>query len=224
VNAQTALTLLKRHATQSTRDGMARYGIPSDHALGVPMNKIQQVALQLGRDHALAAALWATGVYEARLLASLVDDPAKVTPAQMERWCRDFDNWAVVDTVCFKLFDQSPHAFAKIEQWHDRTGEFQKRAGYVLMACVAAHNDTATDTHFRRWLPFIERGARDDRNFVKKGVSWALRMIGRQSAPLHAAAVALARKLSASPQPAPRWIGQDALRELTSSAMQKRFS
>jgi 3-methyladenine DNA glycosylase AlkD len=158
------------------------------------------------------------------LLAAFVDEPARVTPAQMDRWCRDFDNWAVVDTICFKLFDQTPHAFAKVEKWVALTGEFQKRAGFVLMACLAAHNDEATETHFRRWLPLIERGARDERNFVKKGVSWALRMVGRQSPAMYAAAVELAEHLAAASDPTAKWVGRDALRDLTKPAVRKKFA
>jgi 3-methyladenine DNA glycosylase AlkD len=219
-----ALAWLKKHSTKKNRDGLARYGIPADKALGVPMNQIHLLAKQLGRDHALAAALWATEVYEARLLAAFVDEPAKVTAAQMDRWCRDFDNWAVVDTMCFKLFDRTPHAFAKVEAWVDLTGEFQKRAGFVLMACLAAHNEHATEAHFRRWLSRIERGASDERNFVKKGVSWALRMIGRQSASLHAESVKLAHRLAAASEPAARWVGRDALRDLTKPAVLKKIA
>jgi 3-methyladenine DNA glycosylase AlkD len=127
-------------------------------------------------------ALWETGWYEARLLASMVDDPAQVTSVQMERWVRDFDNWAVVDTVCFKLFDRTPHAFAKIEKWAKACDEFVKRAGFALLACVALHT-TGVDEDFLRSLALIERGAEDDRNFVKKGVSWALRAIGGKKSP-----------------------------------------
>ena len=175
---------------------------------------IQVIAKRLGRDHDLADALWKTGIYEARLLTSYVDEPARVTSAQMDRWCRDFDNWGIVDTVCFKLFDQSPHAWQKVEPWSKRREEFIKRAGFVLMACLAAHDRSATDAQFLALLPLIERGADDDRNFVKKGVSWALRMIGRRSPKLRIAALALARKLAASDHAARRWIGKDALRDL----------
>ena len=111
---KTVVTKLKRLSSKSTRDGMVRYGLPSDNALGVPIGAIQKVAKDIGRDHELAEALWTTGIYEARLLASFVDEPEKVTVAQMDRWCRDFDNWGVVDTVCFKLFDQTPHAWKKV--------------------------------------------------------------------------------------------------------------
>jgi 3-methyladenine DNA glycosylase AlkD len=218
-----AVAALKRHATKATLDGMARYGLPAKNALGVPVGKIQLVAKSLGRDHELAGALWKTGIYEARLLVAFIGDPARLTPAEMERWCRDFDNWGVVDTLCFKLFDQSPHAWKKVEPWTKLPDEFGRRAGYVLIACLAAHNESAGDEKFLRLLSLIERGAADERNFVKKGVSWALRMVGRRSHALNLAAVTVAQRLAASAQPAARWIGKGALKELTSPAVKKRF-
>jgi 3-methyladenine DNA glycosylase AlkD len=211
--AATALAWLKQNSSKKVRDGMARYGLPSDKALGVGVGVIQQYGKQLGRDQALAEALWATDVYEARLLASFVGEAEKLPPALMDRWCRDFDNWGVVDTVCFKLFDQSPHAWARIEPWAKMKGEFQRRAGFVLLACVAAHTENIPDEKFLRYLPLLEWGATDERNFVKKGVSWALRMIGLQSPGLRKACSALARRLVESESASARWVGRDALRE-----------
>ena len=217
------LAWLKRSATRATRDGMARYGIPSDNAFGVPVGVMQQHARCLGRSHELAAALWETGWYEARMMASFLDEPERVTPSQMDRWCRDFDSWAICDTVCFKLFDRSPHAFAKVEQWSRRRGEFIRRGAFALLACLALHDKAADTGSFARLLPLIERGAADERNFVKKGVSWALRGIGRRNPELHSASVALARRLAASPEAAARWVGKDALRELHSAAATRRM-
>jgi 3-methyladenine DNA glycosylase AlkD len=208
---------LKRHSTKATRDGMARYGLPSEHALGVSMANLKKLGARLGTNHELAAALWATGVYEARLLTSFVDDPARVTPAQMDRWCRDFDNWGICDTVCFQLFDRSPHAWSKVDKWHDQRAEFVKRAAFALLASLALHDKTTGDAPFIESLTFIEQAAGDDRNFVKKGVSWALRAVGRRNRALHAASVTLARRLAASPEAAARWVGRDALRDLTRS-------
>jgi 3-methyladenine DNA glycosylase AlkD len=182
------------------------------------MAKIKQIAKGLGRDHALADALWQTGVYEARLLASLVDEPERVTPTQMKRWAKDFDNWAVVDTLCFNLFDRTPHAFAQIASWSRSKDEFVKRAAFALLASVALHGYGA-DQDFLRVLPLIERASDDQRNFVKKGVSWALRAIGRKQSPkLRAEARALAQRLAQSEQPAARWTGRDALREFAKKA------
>ena len=203
---------------------MARYAITAPKVFGVSMATMQALARELGRDHELAEALWQTGWYEARMLAAFVDEPDRVTAAQMDRWARDFDNWAVCDTLCFKLFDQTPHAWRKIHQWSTRREEFVKRAAFALLASVALHDKQAPDEPFLESLPLIERAAEDDRNFVKKGVSWALRGVGRRNQALNAAAIETARRLAASDSPAPRWIGKDALRELTSAAVQAQLA
>jgi 3-methyladenine DNA glycosylase AlkD len=206
---------LERNGSSKFRADLAsRYGIVTkDRAFGTPMAKIKLIAKKVGRDHALAQALWKTGVYEARLLASLVAEPERVTPAQMNRWAKAFDNWAVVDTLCFNLFDRTPHAWAQIVSWSKHRDEFVKRAAFALLASVTLHGHGA-EADLLRALPLIERAAGDERNFVKKGVSWALRAIGLQKSPkLRAEARALAQRLAKSDEPAARWTGKDALRE-----------
>lgn len=208
-----AVAALKARASEAVRAGMTRYAIPNDKAFGVAMRDIQAVAKLYRRDHALADALWQTDIYEARMLACYVDDPTAVTPAQMDRWVRTIDNWAHCDTVCFALFDRTPHAWNQIEQWAARRDEFVKRAAFALLASVALHDKKADDANFRRGLELVEAAAGDERNFVKKGVNWALRGIGKRNASLRTAAIAVAERLAASDQAAPRWIGKDALRE-----------
>jgi 3-methyladenine DNA glycosylase AlkD len=221
---QAALTWLKRHSSKATREGMARYGIPSGNAFGVTMANMKVLAGQLGRNHELAAALWATGQYEARMVTSFVDEPALVTPAQMDRWCRDFDNWGICDTVCFALFDRTPHAWHKVAQWSDRREEFVKRAAFALLWGLTVHDKHADDERFVEALLLVERAASDERHFVKKSVNMALRAIGKRNPALNAAAVAAARRLADSPQAAAQWVGKDALRELTSPAMIRRLA
>ncbi len=218
-----ALAWLRKHSSKAARDGMLRYAIPNEHALGVRMGDIQKLARQLGRDHGLALELWKTGVYEARMLCAYVDEPDKVTPAQMDAQARDFDNWAVCDTLCFALWVRTPHAFGRIRRWANHRDEFVKRASYALLASVALRDKDATDADLLRGLKLIEKAASDERNFVKKGVNWALRGIGGRNAALNRAAVTLARKLAAAKDPAPRWIGTDALRQLASAPVQKRL-
>ncbi|GAA5074269.1 DNA alkylation repair protein [Lysobacter panacisoli] len=208
-----AVRELERRATRATLEGMSRYAIPSDHALGVAMKDIQSLAKQLGHDHALAAALWDTGIYEARTLAAYVADPARVTAAQMDRWCRDLDNWAICDTVCFVLFDRAPKAFAKVESWAGKRDEIQKRAAFALLASIALHGRAERESDYLRGLALIEREAADERNFVRKGMSWALRSIGRRGA-CRKQAIALAERLAASDIATERWLGKDALRDL----------
>jgi 3-methyladenine DNA glycosylase AlkD len=221
---KTALAELKRMSTKKDKDNLTRFGITAGKAFGVSMRNIQVLAKRLGTDHDLAAALWDTGWYEARLMTSFVDDPARVTPAQMERWCRDFDNWGICDTVCFHLFDRTPHAWAKVAAWHDRREEFVKRGAFALLASLALHDKASGDAPFVKSLGYIERAADDHRNFVKKGVSWALRLVGRRSTALHTASVALARTLAASEVPAARWIGKDGIRDLTKPAVTRRLA
>jgi 3-methyladenine DNA glycosylase AlkD len=221
---QAALASLGRMSTRKDRDNLARFGITAERALGVSMASIQALAKRLGRSHELAAALWDTGCYEARLLTAFVDEPGRVTAAQMERWCRDFDNWAVCDTLCFKLFDATPHAWGKVRDWCDAREELVRRAAFALLASLAGHDRVSGDEPFLASLPAIERAATDDRNFVKKGVSWALRSLGRRGARLHAAAVALARRLSSSTDPSARWVGKDALRDLTGPVVRRRLA
>ena len=177
------LAQLKRKGTKRNRDGMARYAIVAPKAFGVSVGDLRAMGKRIGRDHGLAIALWKTGWYEARMLASFVADPERVTAPLMDRWARDFDNWAICDTICFQLFDRSPLAWRKIAQWSTRREEFVKRAAFALLASVALH-DKAPDAPFERSLALIERAATDDRNFVKKAVSWALRTIGHRNAAL----------------------------------------
>jgi 3-methyladenine DNA glycosylase AlkD len=218
-----ALSWLKKHSKKSVRDGMARYAIPNDKALGVLMGDIQKLGRQLGRDHALALALWTTDVYEARMLCAYVDEPDRVTPAQMDAQARDFDNWAICDTLCFALWVRTPHAFAKIRKWSNHRDEYVKRASFALLASMALRHKESRDAEYIRLLPLVEKAASDERNFVKKAVSWALRGIGRRSIGLNRKSIALAKKLAGSEAAAPRWIGKDALRELSSAAVQKRL-
>jgi 3-methyladenine DNA glycosylase AlkD len=208
------LRALEAHADAAFRDAMGpRFGIvTADRVLGVAMARIQAVAKPLGRDPALAEALWQTGVYEARMVACMIDDPATVTPERMDRWRTDLDNWAVTDTVCFKLWDRTPHAFAMIDRWAALNDEFGRRAAFALLASCALHR-RGSDADYLDRLPLIEATAGDERNFVRKGVNWALRAIGGKKSPaLRAAARDLAAKLAASPDKTARWIGKDALR------------
>src|SRR5215213_11679383 len=207
-----ALTWLKRHSSKTTLEGMARYSIPSDHAYGVAMKDIKALGVMLGCNQPLAVALWATGVYEARMLASFVGDPERLTAAQMERWCKDFDNWAFCDAMSFNLFDRTPHAWAKVQQWSSKPREFEKRTAFALLWSLSVHDKSAADGRFLEGLSLIEREAGDERNFVKKAVNMALRAVGKRNRALHAAATEVARRLTGSGDATARWIGKDALR------------
>lgn len=225
VPVETALQWLAEHATPHDHDNMARFGIStSDKVLGVSMANIQKVGKRLGKSHTLAEALWASGCYEARMLCSFVDEPALVSAAQLERWCRDFDNWAVCDTLCFYLFDRTPHAWAKVKLWSTRRDEFQKRAAFALLASLAGHDKTSGDAPFLAGLKLVEQAADDERNFVKKAVLWALRRIGGRSRKLHESALALCARLIATDATSARSIGKEALRELQKPGVLKRLA
>lgn len=219
-----ALAWLEQHSSRSVRDGMTRFAIPNDKALGVKMGDVQKLAKLLGRDHKLALALWQTEVFEARMLCAYVDEPARVTPRQMDSQARDFDNWAVCDTLCFALWVRTPHALEKIRQWAGHRNEYVKRAAFALLASVALKDKLAKDTDLLRCLPLIAQAATDERNFVKKAVNWALRALGERNARLNKASLSLAKKLVASRDATSRWIAREALRQLDSAASKRRLA
>ena len=213
---------IQKTGSAKVRNGMARYGLPTANAVGIPVGVMRAEAKRIGPNHSLALDLWQTGNYEAQLMAAMLGEPDRLTAAQMDAWCRDFDNWGTVDTACFTLFDRSPLGWKMAPKWSKEKGEFQKRAGFVMMACLAAHDKNAKDAAFLTFFPIIEKAATDDRNFVKKGVSWALRHLGHRNAALHAAAVRTATKLSTSANATERWVGKDALRDLTRPAVRNK--
>lgn len=222
-DVESVVAALRKLGSKRGREGMARFAIRSENILGVSVTDIREIAKLIGRDHALALSLWKTKIHEARVLTAFVAEPTRVTSAQMDRWARDFDNWAVCDALCLHLFDRTPHAWAKIKQWSDAPREFVKRAAFALLAGVAVHDKRAPDAAFIQALPLIEGAAGDDRNFVKKAASWALRSIGKRNRALNAVATDLARRLISSAKPAARWVGRDALKELTGPAVQQRL-
>jgi 3-methyladenine DNA glycosylase AlkD len=202
---------------------MARFGINPDNTYGVSVPALRRMAKEIGRDHILAQRLWASGIHEARILAGLVDDSKAVTEAQMEAWAKDFDSWDVVDGSCSNLFEKTPFALKKAVEWADRREEYIKRAGFVLMARLAVGTKKADEKTLETFLPYIEREADDARNFVKKAVNWALRQIGKHSPALNRKAIAAARRIAQQDSASARWIAADALRELTSPAVQERL-
>ena len=203
--------------------GMTRFGIQSSTSFGVSVPKLRKLAREIGRDHALALGLWATGLHDARQLASMVDDPKEVTIDQMEKWVRDFDSWDMVDGCCGNLFDKTPYAVAKAKEWCKREKEYEKRAGFVMMAELAVHDGDAKDKVFLEFLPLIIEGSSDQRNFVKKAVNWALRQIGKRNLKLNNEAVATALRIQRLGEEPAKWIASDALRELRSLPVLKRL-
>jgi len=195
-------------------EGMRRFGIVSAwEQLGVSVTQLRVLGRPHRRDHALALELWGTGLFEAMLLATVIDDPRQVTRGQLERWTRDCDNWAMTDACAF-LFDRTEFAIEKAHAWSRRRAEFVKRTGFALMAGLATHRKELPDEVFLAFLPVIRREANDARNFVKKAVNWALRGVGKRNPRLRRAAIAEAKRVLKLGTPAARWIARDALREL----------
>ena len=202
---------------------MKHFGITGVKGFGLSAPKLHKLAKEIGRDHALAEELWRTGIHDAHHLAALVDEPARVTEEQMERWARDFNSWDVVDTCCRYLFLYTPFAWKKAMEWSRRKEEFVKRAAFSQMAYLAQHDKQAPDGKFIRLLPLLRHEATDERNFVRKAVNWALRQIGKRNRALNRQAIATGKQIRALNTRAARWIAADALRELQSDAVQKRL-
>jgi 3-methyladenine DNA glycosylase AlkD len=222
VTADEVLARLRALAVPERLPGMARYGIETDRAYGVTVPELRRVAREIGRDHALAAQLWDTGVHEARILASLVDDPSLVEGAQFERWAAGFASWDLCDQVCQNLFRHAAPAWTKAAEWIRRPEEFVKRAGFTLVAGLAVADKKADDERFTALLPDLAAAADDDRPLVRKGASWALRAIGKRGPGLHAGAIDTAVELGRRDGRGARWVGADVLRELHSDAVRRR--
>jgi 3-methyladenine DNA glycosylase AlkD len=204
--------------------GMTRFGINPKNTYGVSIPNLRKLAKEIGRNHELAQQLWETGIHEARILASMIDNPEEVTNEQMESWVKDFDSWDVCDQCCSNLFEKTRFAYQKAIEWSSRKEEFVKRAGFVLMARLAVSDKKAADNPFVTFLSVIQREAGDNRNFVKKAVNWALRQIGKRNPALNKKAIEAAKEIQKVDSRSSRWISSDALRELTSEAVQRRLS
>jgi len=214
---------MKRLADPKVRAKMAYFGVNVPKAHGISAPVLHAFARRIGKDHKLAEELWTTGIHEARILATLIGESGKVTASQMERWVRDFDSWDVVDAACCYLYAASAPAWSKIYEWSRRRREFEKRAAFSLAAYLSYKDEEAEDSRFERFLCIIEREARDERNFVKKAINWALRNIGKRNLRLNRAAIRTAERIRRQDSRAARWIAADALRELRSAAVQARL-
>jgi len=222
-DVKSVLTWLESLGSKRVREDMSkRFGIHTDKAWGVRMADMQKVSKSIGTDHRLAQQLWKTGWYEARMVATMIADPQQVTPKEMDAWCKDFDNWAICDTACFKLWDQVSHAWDKVAVWAKSEQEFVKRAAFALLACLSLHRNDADPKALKKFLPLVKKAARDERNFVKKGVSWALRGVANTSAEMHATIMDLAEELATSANATERWVGKDVLRDIKRPMIAKR--
>ncbi|HDS59954.1 MAG TPA: DNA alkylation repair protein [Thermoplasmatales archaeon] len=217
------LRRLEALSSEEAKRGMARYGITPRQTYGVSIPHLRAMAREAGKDHRLAQQLWAVDTRETRILASMVEEPARVSDEQLETWVGEFDYWEICDQCCMNLFEKLPAAYRKAREWSQRRPEFVRRAGFVLMARLAVSDRETEDERFQQFFPFIVQGACDQRIYVKKGVSWALRQIGKRNRELNQRAVALAGEIGAQKSAAARWVARDVLRELTSEGVRRRW-
>lgn len=215
---------LRQRANPENVAGMKRFGMSEAGRLGLSIPELRALAKELGKDHRLALELWESEVAEARILASMVAVPGELSEAVMDRWVADFDSWDVCDQVCMNLFEKTPLAWQKIHEWSAREEEFVRRAALALIACLAWHDKRAMDDRFIELLPVIGSCATDERNYVKKAASWALRNIGKRNRQLNQQAIDYARKIQSIDAKSARWIAADVLRELESEAVLKRLA
>ena len=227
MNLEEVMEELKARADKETKEKAKKYGIDSRNSLGISLTELRELSKKLEREtddpHSLATELWNTDVFEARELAAIIDRPGKVTDDQMEEWVKDFDSWALCDLVCQDLFSRTDMAEKKIREWTSREEEFVKRAGFALLAKIALYRKDAPDKSFLSYFPLIERESDDERKYVKKAISWALREIGKRNKELNIQAIELAQRLKERDSKASKWIASDVLRELQSEKIQERL-
>jgi 3-methyladenine DNA glycosylase AlkD len=207
---------LKKHSNPKDKEGMARFGINSKYALGVRVPIMRNLAKKIGKNHKLAKDLWKTKIHEARILASMIDDPRMVGEKQMDNWVKEFNSWDLCDQCCSNLFNKLPISWQKVGEWTDRKEEFVRRAGFALIAYLACHDKKAKDKDFINFFPLIKKYSTDNRNFVKKAVNWALRQIGKRNSRLRDKAINLAREIQKIDSKIAKWIAKDAIKELIS--------
>jgi 3-methyladenine DNA glycosylase AlkD len=214
---------IKSQSDSEAIKGQARFGITSKNNFGVSINKLRPFAKGIGKNHNLAVQLWDTEIHEARLLATMIDEPGMVTEKQMEKWVRDFNSWDICDQCCSNLFDKTGFAFKKVFEWTKKEEEFIKRAGFVLMATLSVHDKNASDKDFEQFFPVILREATDERNFVKKAVNWAIRQIGKRNIHLNKKALGISKQVFKIGNKSARWIANDAIKELTNEKILSRL-
>jgi len=215
---QVVISILKKNANPKNVEGMARFGINPEKTFGISIPFLRKLAKDIKKTspdiHILAGQLYGSGYHEAKILAGMIDDPKLVTEKQMDAWIVGFDSWDVCDQVCMNLFDKTPFAYKKAIEWTKREPEFERRAGFALMACLVWHDKRANDSQFLPFFPLIKKYATDERNFVKKAVNWALRQIGKMRPGLKKEALKTAEEILKIDSKSAQWIAKDALREL----------
>ncbi|MFH1838440.1 MAG: DNA alkylation repair protein [Candidatus Kuenenbacteria bacterium] len=218
MNKQQIITQLKSYANPKNIEGMARFGINIKNAFGVAIPTVRKLAKEIGKNHKFALELWDSGIHEAKILASIIDEPKLVTKKQADQWIKDFDSWDVCDQVCMNLFNKTSFAFERAILWTKKKSEFERRAGFSLMACLASHDKNSSDEKFIIFFPLIKKYSFDERNFVKKAVNWALRQIGKRNINLNKEAIKVAKEILRIDLKSAKWIASNAIKELENIA------
>ncbi|MHA2062267.1 MAG: DNA alkylation repair protein [Candidatus Sifarchaeia archaeon] len=215
---------LKALANPESVEGMKRFGITAENIYGVSIPNLRTLSKEIGKNHSLALELWSSGIHDAKILASLIDNPKKVTEGQMESWVQEFNSWDICDQCANNLFRKTQFAYQKVVEWSGRKEEFVKRTGFAMLASLAVHDKKKEDKEFIKFFKLIKREATDERNFVKKAVNWALRQIGKRNLNLNRKAIETATEIKTMDSKSAKWIASDAIRELTSEKIQKRLT
>jgi 3-methyladenine DNA glycosylase AlkD len=224
MNTNQIIKELKKLSNPQDKKGMKRFGINPEKALGIRIWKLRKLAKKISKNHQIATELWDTDIHEARLLATMIDEPEEVTEKQMDEWVSDFNSWDICDQCCSNLFDKTQFLHKKILEWSKDQREFVRRAGFVLISTSSIHRKNWEDKEFERYFPLIEKYSDDERNFVKKAVNWAIRQVGKRNKKLNKKCIALSKKIQKKDSKAAKWIASDAIRELQSEKIQKRLN
>ena len=223
MESEEVISQLKSMGSARNIEGMGRFGIKTENNLGVSVTTLRNYAKKIGTDHDLAVKLWESGIRDARMVAACIEDPKTVSEEQIDKWVNDFDSWDICDHCCGHLIDKTPFAYKKAKEWSGRKEEFQKRAGFALMAWLAVHDKKTDDSEFEEFLKIIKKESTDERNFVKKAVNWALRNIGKRDITMNKKAVDIAKEIQKIDSKFAKWIANDAIRELTSEKVKQRL-
>ena len=215
MNYSEILKQLKELANPEIAEAKRNRGSLANNAYGIMVKNLKIIAKEIGTNHSLALKLFKSGIHEAKKLASMIDDPKKVTESQMETWVKKFDAWDICDCCCSSLFVKTSFAYKKIFEWSSREKEYEKRAAFTLMAHLVFHDKTSNDNKFEKFFPIIKRESIDERNFVKKAVNWALRQIGKRNINLNKKAITTAKEIKKINSKSAQWIANNALNELT---------
>jgi 3-methyladenine DNA glycosylase AlkD len=215
--------LLKKLGDKKAVPFMAKFGINPEFALGIRIPVLRRLSKEIGKNHSLALQVWEAKYHEGRILATMIADPKETTRKLADDWTSDFNSWDLCDQTCMNLFEKLPFAWEKTVEWCHREHEFEKRAGFVMIARLAVSDKKTADEKFEMFFPLLIQAATDPRNFVKKAVNWAIRQIGKRSLHLNKEMIALSRQLSMTDNKTARWIAADAIRELDNKAMQNRL-